>query len=77
MSELFLASAHKSYVSKENCIKKNNNNNKKNKYMNEEATTILPRLAGKMVKYCPLPGPNRLQLGEFGPLASLEVNDLV
>ena len=45
--------------------------------MNEEATTILTRLAGKMVKYCPLPGPNRLQLGEFGPLASLEGNDLV
>ena len=45
--------------------------------MNEEATTILPGLAGKMVKYCPLPGPNRLQLGEFGPLARLEGNDLV
>ena len=30
-----------------------------------------------MVKYCLLPGPNRLQLGEFGPLASLERNDLV
>ena len=45
--------------------------------MNEEATTILPGLAGKMVKYCPLLGPNWLQLGEFGPLASLERNDLV